>query len=84
MELRFLKDVDQREVDFVVLKNKKPLFAVECKTGEKQVSKSIMYFKERLKIPRFYQVHLGRSDYLSKDGVRVMPFFQFCKELNLV
>src|SRR3989344_4602966 len=33
-ELRFLRDTDKREVDFVVLKDKKPLFAVECKHGE--------------------------------------------------
>lgn len=35
IELRFLRDIDGREVDFFVLKDKKPLFAVECKTGEK-------------------------------------------------
>lgn len=35
MELRFLRDNDKREVDFVVLKDKKPLFVVECKTGKK-------------------------------------------------
>lgn len=38
MELRFLRDVYKREIDFIVLKNKKPLFAVECKSGEKQLS----------------------------------------------
>ncbi len=83
MELRFLRDTAQREVDFVVLKNKKPLFAVECKSGEKQVAKSILYFKERTPIPKFYQVHLGKLDYLSPEGVRVLPFPTFCRELNL-
>jgi uncharacterized protein len=28
MELRFLRDTDKRELDFVVLKNNKSLFAV--------------------------------------------------------
>ena len=83
MELRYLRDTDQREVDFVVVKNKKPLFAVECKTGEKNVSKSILYFKSRTSIPVFYQVHMGSTDYLSADGVRVLPFHLFCKELDL-
>lgn len=83
MELRYLRDTHQREVDFVVIKNKKPLFAVECKSGEKEISKSLLYFKERLTIPQFYQVHLGSEDYRSKDGVRVLPFIQFCKELQL-
>lgn len=31
-----MTDADSRELDFVVLKDRKPLFAVECKTGEKQ------------------------------------------------
>lgn len=82
MELRYLRDTEEREVDFVVLKNKTPIFAVECKSGEKQVSKSIRYFKERVRIPKFYQVHLGKSDYVS-DGVRVLPFVKFCYELSL-
>ncbi|MBK7959875.1 MAG: ATP-binding protein [Bdellovibrionales bacterium] len=83
MELRYLRDTDHREVDFVVLKNKKPLFAVECKTGDRQIAKSISYFKERTSIPKFFQVHQGSADYLSKEGVRVLPFFKFCNELGL-
>jgi uncharacterized protein len=35
MELRYLRDTDKREVDFVVLRDRRPLFAVECKSGEK-------------------------------------------------
>ncbi|HMO17273.1 MAG TPA: ATP-binding protein [Oligoflexia bacterium] len=81
MELRYLRDTDRREIDFVVLKNKKPIFAVECKTGEKDVSKHISYFKDRTEIPKFYQVHLGSKDYLKETGVRVLPFLTFCKEV---
>lgn len=83
MELRFLRDTDKREVDFVVLKDRKPIFAVECKTGEKQLSPSILYFKERTPIPKFYQVHLGNNDFEKSEGVRVLPFLKFCEVLNL-
>lgn len=83
-ELRYLRDTDGHEVDFVVLKNKKALFAVECKTGESSVSKSINYFKERLDIPEYYQVHLGTKDFGSSKNGRVLPFKTFCKEKNLV
>ena len=82
MELRFLRDTDKREIDFVVIKEDKPLFAVECKTGEKDVSPSIYYFMVRTKIPKFYQVHKGNKDY-EKNGVRVLPAQSFCKELDL-
>lgn len=84
MELRYLRDTDGREVDFVVLKNKKPLFAVECKTGEKGLSKGIKYFRDRTEIPMFYQVHLGSLDYISEEKCRVVPFVKLCKILNLV
>lgn len=82
MELRYLRDIDKREVDFVVLKNKKPLFAVECKTGEKSVSKHIHYFAERTTIPVFYQVHRGAKGY-GDSKMRVMSFEVFCAECNM-
>ena len=82
MELRFIRDTDRREVDFVVLKDKTPLFAVECKTGEKQPNPAIRYFRERTNIPAFFQVHLGARDYFS-DGIRLLPFTTFCEELVL-
>lgn len=83
MELRYLRDTDGREIDFVVLKNKKPIFAVECKTGERNISSHINYFKERTNIPLFYQVHLGTKDYGDAKNGRVLPFQVFCKEIGI-
>jgi len=82
MELRFLRDTDKRETDFVVLKQGRPLFAVECKSGEKNVNPALFYFMERTPIPKFYQVHTGSKDY-EKKGIRVLPAHKFCKELLL-
>lgn len=81
-ELRFLRDVDRREVDFVVIKDKKPLFAVECKTGDKSTSSAARYFAERTPIPVFYQVHLGER-YFQSGKVIVIPFARFCRELGM-
>ena len=82
MELRFLRDTDRREVDFIVLKEGKPLFAVECKTGERDISPALFYFKERVMIPKCFQVHTGTRDY-EKQGIRVLPFYSFCKEASM-
>lgn len=78
MELRFIRDTDLREIDFVVIRNKKPLFAVECKTGEGKLSPHIKYFRERTNIPKFYQIHLGSKDY-ADGNARVLPFETFCR-----
>lgn len=55
-ELYYLRDVDKREVDFLVTIGGKPWFAVEVKLGDATLSPHISYFKERLSIPFVYQV----------------------------
>lgn len=83
-ELRYFKDVvTEKEIDFIVLQKSKPLFAVECKSGERELSKSLVKNGKRLKIDRLYQVHLGKKDYGHESTGRVLPFLTFCKELQL-
>lgn len=86
MSLRFLRDSMGREIDFVVLKNGKPEFAVECKSGAREIGRNIVYFSQRTPIPRFYQVHLdsarGDSEWL--DGkAQIISFRSFCEQLEL-
>ncbi len=83
MELRFLRDTDKREIDFVVLKGKKPLFAVECKMGERNLSPHISYFRDRTTIPKFYQVHLGTRHTEVDKMVQIVPFWRFCRDKTL-
>lgn len=84
MELRYLRDTDRREIDFVVLRDGHPEFAVECKSGERDPSPACRYFRERTEIPRFFQVHLDDKDFGNPDtGTRVLPFATFCCELSL-
>jgi predicted AAA+ superfamily ATPase len=82
MELRYLRDTDGREVDFVVMRNRAPEFAVECKTGEKTVSAAARYFAERTRIPVFYQVHRGKNHFQS-GRVTVVPFPRWCRDLAM-
>lgn len=84
MELRFIRDTDKREIDFVVLRDGTAEFAVECKAGERTVSPHTRYFRERTGINRMYQVHLGEKDYGSEStDTRVLPFATFCRELKM-
>lgn len=85
MDLRYIRDTDKREVDFVVLKDKKPIFAVECKISDKELSPHIKYFEQRISIPKFYQVHMGDRDFGDETkGGRVLPFHKFCLEEKLI
>ncbi|HMO52835.1 MAG TPA: AAA family ATPase [Kiritimatiellia bacterium] len=74
MELCFIRDAEKREIDFVVVRNKKPVFAVECKTGDGNLGRNIAYFAERTGIPYFYQVHVGKKDLeYPRCRARVLP-----------
>ena len=84
MELRFLRDTDGREIDFVVLRDGRPEFAVECKSGDRRASPACRYMRERSTIPRWYQVHLGTADFGDEHAAtRVLPFATWCRELSL-
>lgn len=82
MELRFLQASNGREIDFVVLKNRKPLFAVECKTGERAASSNIHYFSARTQIPYFFQVHLGTKHQIIDQKSQIVPFSKFFEVLK--
>lgn len=83
-ELRYFKDtVTGKEVDFIVMQKNKPLFAVECKTGEDSLSRSLTQNGKRLGIPNLYQVHLGKKDFGNEATGRVLPFSTFCKDLKM-
>ena len=56
-ELYFLRDKEQREVDFLVTKNKKPWFLVEVKSSEKAaLSKALYYFQQQTGAAHAFQV----------------------------
>lgn len=84
MELRYIRDTDKREVDFVVLRDRRPLFAVECKLKDKALSAHIPYFKERTPVPRFYQVSLEGPERQLADGIAMVGFEAFCRLEKMV
>jgi hypothetical protein len=43
-ELRYLRDKLKREVDFLIVRDRKPWCLVEVKTGEKTLSDSLRYY----------------------------------------
>jgi predicted AAA+ superfamily ATPase len=54
-ELRYLRDKLKREVDFLVVRDRKPWFLVEVKTSDTQLSESLAYFKHATKAKHAFQ-----------------------------
>ena len=73
MELRYVRDREKREVDFLLLKDRQPWVLIEAKLNDLTPSASLYYFKERLKVPWAFQVVSGEE--ARKDVVPVSRFF---------
>ena len=55
-ELRFIRDTEGNEVDFVVTKNDEVWFIVEVKTGEQKLSKSLARFQKATNAKHAFQI----------------------------
>lgn len=84
MDLRFIRDKHGNETDFVVLKDNKPVFAVECKLNDSKLDPSLSYFSKKLAIPKWYQVILNGEDKRITPDISVLSFSSFCKKLELI
>ena len=83
MELRYIRDTDKREIDFVVLKNKKPLFAVEAKLNDRSPSPHLFYFRDRLNIPKYYQVSFNGTTKVVDDQITLCSLMELCRMEHL-
>jgi uncharacterized protein len=82
MELRYFRDIEGREVDFVVTQNDKPRLLVECKTSDRDVSPPLKYLKARFPEADAWQVSAtGARDYQTREGIRVAPVLALLKSL---
>jgi predicted AAA+ superfamily ATPase len=83
VELRYFRDVDKREVDFVIVENGKPVYFIECKkAADKDASPSLRYLKARFPSVDAIQVILETDlDVVTKDGIRICTAHRFLNNL---
>jgi len=55
-ELRYLRDKQKREVDFLVVRDRKPWFLVEVKSDDQSLSPALAYFQRQIKAPHAFQM----------------------------
>jgi hypothetical protein len=82
LELRYFRDTDAREVDFIVTERNKPVLMVECKLGDADVDRSIRYLRAKYPTVDAWQISAsGRKDYVTTDGIRAAPALSLLRTL---
>lgn len=78
-DLRFIRDKQRREVDFLVLREGRPWMLVECKSGDTDPSPALLYFQSQLGGTRAFQLvrRPGYDRLYTKTNVRVMDYERF-------
>ncbi len=79
--LLYLRNVDKKEVDFIVTIDDTPWFCVEVKLNDTNPSPSLFYFRDRLNIPFAYQVVKKQDIDVFKQDIRVISADRFLASL---
>jgi predicted AAA+ superfamily ATPase len=80
-ELRYFRDSEKREVDFVLIKDQKPFAFVECKLSETNISPHLRYLKHKFKEVPTFQIYLqGKKSYINEDGIYHLPALEFLRD----
>ena len=75
--LHYLRSIEKKEVDFMVMADGKPWFMVEAKLNDIKVSPHIKYFQAKLNVPYAYQIVRKSGIDIFSDGVRVVSADKF-------
>ncbi len=74
VELRYFRDVDRREVDFVVVEDGRPTRLVECKWSDGRADRSLKYLAARFPEAEAWQVSAtGTRSVITAEGIRIAP-----------
>lgn len=74
LELRYFRDRDGHEVDFVVVEGRSPVLFVEAKTGDEPLDRGLRFLKAKYPAVEAWQVsRSGVWDHVDEHGVRVAP-----------
>jgi predicted AAA+ superfamily ATPase len=55
-ELNYVRDKEKREVDFLIVRDKKPWMLVECKSNSKNLSAHLVHYSKLLQTPLNFQL----------------------------
>jgi predicted AAA+ superfamily ATPase len=76
-ELRYIRDKDKREVDFVIIRDKKVDELIEVKYSDTVISKSLVDYTKLLKPRLSTQIVCQLDRPYIKDGVRVTTAIEY-------
>lgn len=83
-ELRFFRDIEGREVDFVQMRGRRPVRFVECKVTDTAISPSLLYLRRKFpSVEAIQTVATPGLDRIATEGVRLVSADRLLGELAI-
>nr|WP_267239235.1 DUF4143 domain-containing protein [Candidatus Neptunochlamydia vexilliferae] len=84
-DLYFIRDLQRREVDFLITKEEEPWILIEAKNSGKAISKNLLHFHEALGIRYAFQLALEKKP-VEKNALlarkpAIIPAISFLSQL---
>jgi len=82
VELRYFRDSDGREVDFIILKDNEVKHMIEAKYSKSEISHHLSYLKKKYPSAQATQVFYNgvQSDTVNQNGIRQAPAYMFLND----
>ncbi len=71
-ELRYIRDKEGREVDFIILRDNIPEELIEVKYGDDSLSRPLLYYTKRLQPVKSTQIVANLTREYSKNDIQIM------------
>jgi predicted AAA+ superfamily ATPase len=81
IQLHYLKTKENKEIDFVIARNGKPVQFIEVKHSDKELSPSLNYFAERFKNVEAIQLVHNLHQNETVNGINIMKAGEWLSEL---
>lgn len=84
-DLRYLRNREKQEVDFIVIRDRKPWFILEVKQSETRISDNLKYFQNQIQPQHAFQVVMNldyvQADCFKHNAPTVVPARTFLSQL---
>ncbi|MEK6623717.1 MAG: ATP-binding protein, partial [Bdellovibrionota bacterium] len=79
-ELNYVRDKQGHEIDFLIVRNRKPMMLIEAKLSDATRSNSMYYFQEKLKVTKCLQLVMNLDKESTRDHILVTPAFDWLSQ----
>jgi predicted AAA+ superfamily ATPase len=80
--LYYLRDKEDREVDFVVTRNRRVHWLIEVKSSDADLSRALKYYTDKLKPVDSIQLVRNLDRPLEKSGCKILPLGKWLEDLS--